>query len=112
MQEFELKIIISLITIGFVGGFSHCAFMCGPFVMMQVNNNLKKISIDNLNHFTRLKGLALIPYHLGRITTYSFLGFFSSLFGKNIKNHTNSHLISAILLFLAALIVFNLILKL
>ncbi len=49
---------ISLFLAGLVGGFTHCAGMCAPFVLAQTGD-LKKLG----------NGL-LIPYHLGRMTTY------------------------------------------
>ncbi len=111
MNEFEIKILLSLFSLGLFGGFSHCGFMCGPFVLMQVNSNLKNLKIENITYLKKLKGLALIPYHLGRITTYSILGFICAFVGNNIRNNNNLNLISAIILFIGALLVFNLILK-
>lgn len=50
----------SLFLAGLVGGFTHCIAMCGPFVLSQ-------------NSVNKLNGLSLLPYHLGRLTTYMFL---------------------------------------
>jgi len=111
MTNDTINIIIPLITLGFFGSLSHCAFMCGPFVMMQVNNQLKHIQINKFNKFNKLKAIILIPYHLGRATSYGFLGLISSILGQNIKNYTNYHLISGILLFLSAIIILKLILQ-
>ncbi|MDA9231069.1 sulfite exporter TauE/SafE family protein [Rickettsiales bacterium] len=111
MTNDTINIIIPLITLGFFGSLSHCAFMCGPFVMMQVNNQLKHIQINKFNKFNKLKAIILIPYHLGRATSYGFLGLVSSILGQNIKNYTNYHLISGILLFLSAIIILKLILQ-
>ena len=52
---------VSLLLAGLVGGFTHCAGMCSPFVLAQVDSN---------TGIGRLKGSLLIPYHLGRMTTY------------------------------------------
>lgn len=52
---------ISLFIAGLVGGFSHCTLMCGPFVLAQ-SQNIEKLS-----------GALLLPYHLGRITTYTLM---------------------------------------
>lgn len=49
-------LVISLFTAGLVGGVTHCAAMCGPFVISQTKSLQKK--------------RALLPYHFGRITTY------------------------------------------
>lgn len=48
----------SLFLAGLVGGFSHCAGMCGPFVIAQTG------------HLQKTSSFSLIPYHLGRMTTY------------------------------------------
>ena len=82
----EYSLFFSLITLGFIGGFSHCTSMCGPFVLTQVGNRLHQTPIDDFSNFTRLKHFALLPYHLGRITTYSLIGFFSSFLTQNISN--------------------------
>lgn len=52
---------ISLFLAGLVGGFTHCAGMCGPFVLAQTGQGpaIQK----------RGESL-LLPYHLGRMTTY------------------------------------------
>lgn len=50
---------LSLFLAGLVGGFTHCTAMCGPFVLAQSEGQIQKMS----------KSL-LLPYHLGRITTY------------------------------------------
>lgn len=51
-----------LFVMGLLGGVTHCAGMCGPFVLSQSCG------------MTKIKDMALIPYHLGRITTYIILG--------------------------------------
>jgi sulfite exporter TauE/SafE len=53
---------VSLFLAGLVGGFTHCAGMCSPFVLAQAGS-VKKLS-----------GVLLLPYHLGRMTTYVMLG--------------------------------------
>lgn len=99
----ELTLIISLISLGFFGGFSHCITMCGPFVLTQVSNRLQKVPLEKFSNFKRLESMALLPYQLGRITTYSIIGFFCSLLSKNISEITNFRFFSATLLFLAAI---------
>jgi sulfite exporter TauE/SafE len=56
---------ISLFVTGLVGSAGHCAGMCGPFVLAQVGARAG---------LRRLAGSALLPYHLGRGTTYIALG--------------------------------------
>ena len=100
----DLTLILSLISLGFFGGFTHCIGMCGPFVLAQVSNNLQKTSLDNFSDFQRLKKLALLPYHLGRISTYALIGFCCSFLTKNIQDFIGFKILSAIFLTLAALI--------
>jgi sulfite exporter TauE/SafE len=100
-------IIISLVNIGFFGGLVHCSQMCGPLVFTQVSNRLKNIPIAEFSTLKKLQNFALLPYHFGRITTYSFLGFFCSFFAKNIKEIDNLNFISSALLFIASLIFFS-----
>jgi len=105
MENFT--ILTSLITLGFFGGFTHCVGMCGPFVLTQVSNNLQKTSLKNFTNFHKLKNLALLPYQAGRITTYSIIGFFSSLLAKNISDIAHFKFFSATLLFAAAIFFFG-----
>ena len=99
----EFYLISNLFSLGFFGGFSHCIGMCGPFVITQVGNNLQKTSLINFNFFTRLKNCALIPYHLGRILSYSFIAFISKLILKSFDDTRSYHIFSAILLIIGAI---------
>jgi sulfite exporter TauE/SafE len=58
-------LILALFMAGLVGSAGHCAGMCGPFVLAQVGAR---------GPMQRLIGAALLPYHLGRGTTYIALG--------------------------------------
>lgn len=103
----DIVLIYSLITLGFFGGFSHCIGMCGPFVITQSQNRLQNIAISDYNNFQRIKNLALLPYHLGRITTYGILGGFSSVLATNIQNFIGFKIISAVFLAIAIMIFLN-----
>lgn len=63
-------LIIALFMAGVVGSAGHCAGMCGPFVLAQVGARAG---------MSRLAGAALLPYHLGRGTTYIGLGVLLAL---------------------------------
>lgn len=102
MQSYNLTILISLINLGFFGGFTHCSGMCGPFVLTQVSSRLQSISLAKFSYFERLRSLALVPYHLGRITTYICIGFCCSLITKNLKEVANFNIITGFLLLFAA----------
>ena len=62
-------LLISLFLAGLVGGFTHCAGMCSPFVLAQVgaHQKMKKISTS-----------LLLPYHFERMTTYVILAILAS----------------------------------
>ena len=72
-------IMLSLLLAGLIGSANHCAGMCGPFVMAQLGAGNQGEST-----FQRLKGGLLIPYHLGRVTTYVLLGVVGASFSQAI----------------------------
>ncbi|MBS7813734.1 urease accessory protein UreH domain-containing protein [Roseococcus pinisoli] len=53
---------------GLAGGVTHCAGMCGPFVIAQTVQGLPS------GRLARLTGLHLLPYQLGRAAGYVALG--------------------------------------
>jgi sulfite exporter TauE/SafE len=67
---------LALFLTGLAGSFTHCVGMCGPFVIAQVGAGLERMADGAAGYGTlrRLRGAALIPYHLGRMTTYAALG--------------------------------------
>ncbi len=105
----DFTLIFSLLTLGFFGGFTHCVGMCGPFVITQTSNRLQQVPLEKFHGFERLKNLALLPYHCGRITTYSLIGFLCSFFTKGFLDVTGFKFVSATLLFFASLFFFNLV---
>jgi sulfite exporter TauE/SafE len=56
----------------------------------------------NYNFLTRLKNCALIPYHLGRITTYGLIALLSRLLVKSFDETRFYEIFSAILLIISA----------
>lgn len=64
----------SLFLAGLAGGALHCAGMCGPFVLSQVMADAGRTADTGYGEWRRLAGAALLPYHLGRLTTYTLLG--------------------------------------
>ena len=66
--------IVALFVAGLVGGISHCAGMCGPFVLSQTAARLAAAPACGGMALYRLGGIALLPYHAGRLATYSALG--------------------------------------
>lgn len=68
IQDFSSHygLITSLFLGGVAGGFTHCAGMCAPFVLAQGGAE----NHSNGGVLSRLSSSALLPYHLGRMTTY------------------------------------------
>lgn len=65
---------LSLFLAGLGGSATHCVGMCGPFVLGQVMADAERIGPGGYGEWRRLAGAALVPYHVGRLTTYSALG--------------------------------------
>ena len=61
------SLFLTLFLGGCVGGLTHCSGMCGPFVLALQGEQAG-------GAFARAKGALLLPYHLGRMTTYMGLG--------------------------------------
>ena len=59
----------ALFLAGLVGSATHCVGMCGPFVAAQVTARFSACPT-----LSRLEAGALVPYHLGRMLTYTALG--------------------------------------
>jgi len=60
-------LMLSLLVMGVVGSFSHCAGMCSPFVLAQTSDLTHEKGVSRF-----MSGL-LLPYHFGRMTTYILL---------------------------------------
>lgn len=92
-------IALSLFIGGLFGSITHCAFMCAPFVIAQTHSEQNLVPL-----LQRLNGYALLPYHLGRITTYIFLGIiFSSILNLAYLFSPLKLILTAPLLMLAGL---------
>lgn len=65
---------LALWLAGLTGSLTHCVGMCGPFVITQVTARLNDVPAADMRELTRLKGASLVPYHLGRMTSYAVLG--------------------------------------
>lgn len=92
----------ALFIAGFAGSLLHCAPMCGPFVLTQVSANLERTKATRMSEWTRLTGATLVPYHLGRFTTYSALGAVGAALVHNVAPAASVRWIAALLLSLAA----------
>ena len=66
--------VAALFLAGLIGGPVHCGAMCGGFVLGQVADRMAEIPAAHFCTWRRIGAGALVPYHLGRLTTYALLG--------------------------------------
>lgn len=95
-------LIVPLFLAGLFGGVSHCVGMCGPFVLTQVGARLETMPAASFGGWARLRGAALVPYHLGRLTTYSALGALAGGAGSLLVRATEFRWTLAVLLLAGA----------
>ncbi len=81
----------------------HCAAMCGPFVLGQVETRLSRVAATGMCESARLANGLLLPYHLGRLTTYGLLGSLAGITGGGLAALPAFGNANAILLALAGL---------
>ncbi|MGB5920447.1 sulfite exporter TauE/SafE family protein [Arcobacter sp.] len=91
--------IITIIAIAFLGSFGHCVGMCGGIVLAysstKIDNSWSKVK-QSLSH---------ILYALGRVSTYTILGFIFGYFGSVVTfNHTTNGILLLITGFLMILV--------
>jgi len=91
----------TLAMAGFVGGFTHCTGMCGPFVLGQTAARLDRVKPENMSEFKRLTGALLAPYHAGRISTYALMGALVASLSAPVLAQDGFRWAAAILLALA-----------
>lgn len=111
MNSQDLIILFSLSSMGFFGGFGHCMAMCGPFVITQLSSNLSHVKIDDYKGLNKISKIALIPYHLGRITTYSILGFITAFLRSSLDKNIGFEIFSGLLLLVACMFFVNLLFR-
>ncbi len=71
-------LLLSMFLAGLIGSASHCAAMCGPFVLAQTGETMARLPVGS-GELRRLAGAALLPYHAGRAITYILLAVLLSL---------------------------------
>jgi sulfite exporter TauE/SafE len=98
------SLILGLFITGLVGSLTHCGGMCGPFVLSQCAARMEAIPLEHMTEMRRLAGAALLPYHLGRATTYGALGAAAALFGGILGGAGSFRLPAALMLILAAIL--------
>lgn len=74
LSAWQLGLPLALFIAGLAGSLVHCVGMCGPFVLAQVVSDVEGARGKSYGEWRRLAGASLVPYHLGRLTTYTALG--------------------------------------
>jgi len=95
---------IPMFVAGLAGGFTHCAGMCGPFVFAQVASRLSHIDIDAFGTMARVRVAATLPYHLGRLTTYTVLGAIAGGISDSLKMVTQHAWITPAFMLVSAML--------
>jgi sulfite exporter TauE/SafE len=72
----------ALLLIGVSGSLLHCGPMCGPLVLGQSTSRLACLSCAQMSEGARLRAGVLLPYHAGRLCTYTVLGGVAGLAGQ------------------------------
>jgi len=102
VYDFSMQngLIISLFLGGLAGGFTHCSAMCGPFVLAQsAGHGGQERKLE------RLSRAALLPYHLGRMTTYvSMAVLFQSVLNLALLFSSYKAVLTAPILMLAGVL--------
>lgn len=97
-------IAVALLLAGAAGSAMHCAPMCGGFVLGQVADRVARLPASQLCEWRRIGAGALVPYHLGRLTTYAALGALAGAGGGALARLPWFGRISGAFLLLAALL--------
>ena len=98
------SLLVSLLFTGLIGGLTHCTAMCGPFVLSQVTARMETIPASKMREWHRLTGATLLPYQLGRMTTYMALGSIGAALADQLSDLSGLRWLSAGLLILAAIL--------
>lgn len=97
-------VMAALFLAGLAGGATHCAGMCGPFVIAQAAAVADRAAGGGM--LARLSGAALAPYHLGRMLGYGLLGAVAGGLAGMVALGSGFRFLLAGLLLLAALLMF------
>ncbi|HEU5047862.1 MAG TPA: sulfite exporter TauE/SafE family protein [Rickettsiales bacterium] len=90
----------TLFMAALLGSISHCAGMCGPFVLAQVSG----FAVPPTTTAQKYYRLLLLPYHAGRMTTYTFLGVLACTLTAPLLHAPALKILSAILLVAAGIL--------
>jgi sulfite exporter TauE/SafE len=95
-------LLLGLLLAGAAGSPMHCVPMCGGFVLGQIADRMALLPAARLCEWRRLGAGMLLPYHLGRLTTYAGLGALAGLGGAAIHRLPWFGWLSGLLLLFAA----------
>lgn len=95
----------SLFLAGAVGGVTHCAGMCSPFVLAQTERQGTQSEGMKTLNLKRISNQLLLPYHVGRMMTYVMLAVvFSSVLNLAFLFSGTRAMLSALILMLAGIL--------
>jgi uncharacterized protein len=95
-------LLIGLFVAGAAGSVVHCAPMCGVFVLGQMSDRMARLPRHRLCESNRISNGLLLPYHLGRVSTYAALGAVAAGSASVVGGSARFGWLSASLLVLAA----------
>ncbi len=98
------SVYVALLSAGLLGSLTHCTGMCGPLVATQVATRLEGVSGADMREWHRLRGAALLPYHSGRITTYTALGTLAGGFSSLLFSSAYLQWVASAMLVLAGVL--------
>ena len=97
-------LLLGLFAAGAAGSVVHCGPMCGVFVLGQVSERMARLPSGRLCERQRISSGLLLPYHLGRLTTYAGLGALAAGSAAVFGHFRWFGDLSAVLLTIAALL--------
>jgi sulfite exporter TauE/SafE len=97
------SLLLSLFMTGLLGGPTHCSGMCGPFVLSQITARMEATPTTRMREWQRYSNGLLLPYHLGRMTTYILLGLALSMLTSSAGTVANLKWVSFAFMLLAAI---------
>jgi sulfite exporter TauE/SafE len=97
-------VMAALFVAGLAGGATHCAGMCGPFVIAQSAAVADRAAAGGM--LARASGAVLLPYHAGRMLGYAGLGAVAGGFAGIVALGSGFRFVLAALLGVAAVLMF------
>ncbi|WND03397.1 sulfite exporter TauE/SafE family protein [Temperatibacter marinus] len=100
-----MPLLLVLFMAGLLGSASHCAGMCGPFIMGQTATHTEAPENDSLSWLTVSRMvISSLPYHLGRMTAYCLLAMLAASLGTALIKSAGHKMIIASFLSVAGVL--------